>query len=115
MKKTLPNIFIICLLLLLWQCSSDKDPNYDNLSPAEQQVLRGERVYKQYCRSCHGSDGKMGLSGAKDLSQSELNLEQRKLIIANGRNTMTPFQNILSDEEIQAVAKYTFTLSGKDE
>jgi cytochrome c6 len=59
---------------------------------------------------CHGEDGKLGINGSKDLTKSLLTKEERVLVIKNGRNTMTPFAGILSDNEILAIADYTFTL-----
>ena len=69
----------------------------------------GMAIFRQKCVLCHGSDGTLGINGAKDLSQSILTLEERINIIANGKKLMTPFGTILSPEEIQAVAEYTQT------
>jgi mono/diheme cytochrome c family protein len=71
----------------------------------------GMAVFRQYCVTCHGADGKLGLSGAKDLAASTLTLEERLNIIANGKKVMTPFNEILTPEEIKAVAAYTQTLT----
>lgn len=73
-------------------------------------AVNGENIYKKYCILCHGADGKLGLNGSKDITASVLSLEERKVLIANGKNTMTPFGGILSEEEIHAVATYTMTL-----
>lgn len=105
--------FMICFLI--WQCTSNEQEETSGLSPTQQQYMQGKKVYKKYCLACHGADGTMGMSGAKDLSESELDLVQRELIIANGKGMMTPFKNILTPEEITAVAKYTMTLSETDE
>lgn len=70
----------------------------------------GMAIFKQYCVVCHGADGKMGLNGAKDLSLSTLTLDERINTISNGRKLMTPFNEVLSVDEIKAVAKYTLTL-----
>ncbi len=70
----------------------------------------GMAVFKQNCVICHGSDGTLGLNGAKDLSKSTLSVEERINIITHGKNLMTPFGTILRPEEIQAAAEYTQTL-----
>ncbi len=70
----------------------------------------GMAVFRQYCVTCHGADGKLGLNGAKDLTQSTLPLEERLNVITNGRKVMTAFNEVLSPEEIKAVAEYTLTL-----
>ncbi len=67
---------------------------------------KGKLIYKQYCQLCHGVDGKLALSGAKDLSISTIDMEERIDQITNGRGMMTPYKDILSKEQIQAVAEY---------
>jgi len=70
----------------------------------------GAAVYRQYCVACHGADGKLGLNGAGDLTQSTLSLEERVSQISKGKNMMAAFEEILSPEEIKAVAKFTLSL-----
>jgi cytochrome c6 len=77
---------------------------------AVKQAPDGMAVFRKYCVACHGSDGKLGLNGAKDLTQSVLPVEERITVISKGRKLMTPFEEILSPEEIKAVAEYTRTL-----
>jgi mono/diheme cytochrome c family protein len=77
---------------------------------AKPKAVDGSKIYKLNCTVCHGVDGSMGASGAHDLTKSELSLEERIVVITNGRNTMTPFSSILSEEKIKAVAEYTMTL-----
>ena len=68
--------------------------------------LSGKHIYNNYCASCHGDDGKKGLSGAKDLSLSELTKEDSYSIIYNGRNNMMAYKNQLSKENIDSVNNY---------
>ncbi len=70
----------------------------------------GATLFKTHCQTCHGANGKLGLHGAKDLTQSALSLEQRLDLVANGKGVMTPFRSILTPEEIRAVSEYTQTL-----
>lgn len=72
--------------------------------------ISGPQIFKQYCQTCHGADGKLGLNGAKDLSVSALSVEQRIELITNGKGVMTPFRTILTPEQIHAVAEYTQSL-----
>ena len=46
------------------------------------------------------------VGGASDLTQSSLSLDQRIQLITNGKKTMPPQKNILSEEQIAALAKY---------
>lgn len=67
----------------------------------------GMAIFRQYCVVCHGADGKLALNGAKDLTVSTLTLEERVNTITNGKKLMTPFNEVLTQEEIKAVAEYT--------
>lgn len=70
----------------------------------------GAEIYKKYCTLCHGADGKLGLNGSKDITVSPHSLEERIVLIREGKNLMTPFKGVLNDNEIHAVATYTMTL-----
>ncbi len=72
--------------------------------------IDGESIFKTRCVTCHGSKGNMGANGAANLQQSELPLAERVKVIVNGRKAMTAFKNILSPDEIEAVAAYSLTL-----
>ncbi len=73
----------------------------------------GEKIYKQYCVTCHGLYGDMGGGGAFNLRESQLGLEERVAVITRGRNAMTPFESLLKKKEIRAVAEYIATLREK--
>lgn len=66
--------------------------------------VNGKEIYEARCATCHGADGKAGLSGASDLSATALGHDEIKDIIKNGRNTMPPVD--ISDEQREAVAVY---------
>ncbi len=72
--------------------------------------LHGQEVYSKYCVSCHGQDGALGLSGAKNLQISALSEQESINIITNGKNAMAPYKKVLSEADIQAVAAYVRTL-----
>jgi len=67
-------------------------------------------VFTKYCALCHGEDGKRQANGAKDITLSQMPLQDRMMLIRSGKNLMTPFQGILTPKEIEAVARYTTTL-----
>ena len=96
-------IFGIAVIALIYACAGKKD----DLKPIS--GVDGSAVFKTHCQLCHGPDGKLGLNGAKDFSVSELTLEERVEVITKGRNTMASYENILSEDEIKAVAQYTLT------
>lgn len=70
----------------------------------------GAKIFKTYCVQCHGLYGDLQINGAKDLTKSELTLEERITLIENGKNLMTPFKGMLSPEQIKAVAAYTMEI-----
>ena len=72
--------------------------------------IDGQKIYKTNCVLCHGEDGKLGLNNSKDLTVSKLTMEERITMVTNGKNAMTGFGTLLSKEEIEAVAAYTFKL-----
>ncbi|NQX90617.1 MAG: cytochrome c, partial [Flavobacteriales bacterium] len=63
-------------------------------------------LYDQKCGICHGRDGKLMVGGAPDLTKSSLSLAERITLITNGKGTMPPQKDILSQEQIVALAKY---------
>ncbi len=78
---------------------------------AEAPTSEGAELYKKYCTLCHGTDGKKGFNGAKDLTLSTLLVEERVILIRDGKGLMTPYKGLLSEEEIQAVAEFSLTLN----
>jgi mono/diheme cytochrome c family protein len=105
MKKiTFTTIYFLLLSLtasILMQCQSHSD------------AASGKEIYKRYCVTCHGIHGDLKTNGARDLNYSVLSLEERILVITEGRNVMTPFKSILSPSQIRAVAEFTLGFKTK--
>lgn len=64
----------------------------------------GKALYENKCTLCHGDDGKLGLSGAKDLSVTQMDIAAMKEIIMNGKGAMPPAK--VTEEEATAIADY---------
>lgn len=94
---------------IIYACSSSSAET-NATADAPKKAVDGEKIYKTYCVTCHGIYGDMGGSGAFDLTKSKLTLEERIKVISEGRNLMTPFKELLSEEKIKAVAEYIETL-----
>jgi mono/diheme cytochrome c family protein len=94
--------------LFLLACASEGNSSSGSASSAD--VKHGKEVYRKYCVLCHGEDGKKAVNGAYDITVSEMTLVQRTELITNGRNLMTPFAGILTEEEIRDVAAYSMKL-----
>lgn len=69
-----------------------------------------EKIYKSNCRICHGAKGGLGINGATDLRKSTLKKSEIADVITNGRGVMTPFKDILDEEEIKALSKFVLKL-----
>ncbi|NBC25068.1 MAG: c-type cytochrome [Bacteroidetes bacterium] len=113
------SIFTLVGILLMGTYCSSSETNASsenrNLSPEEKELAEGQKLYKRHCISCHGMNGKMGFNGAKDLTESNLTFNERKVLIAYGRESMMAFKSILDPEEIEAVARYSMTFSQTNE
>jgi len=119
MKK---NIFILIaagMVSVLISCGAEKSPfdkkpsgNTETGTNNNQvkKIYTGQELYNDKCTACHGGDGNLGIGGAKKITASTLTQEQRVELITNGKKTMPAFKSQLSEEEIKAVAEYTFTL-----
>jgi len=104
--------FFVASILLLTACGSGGSKN--DALPSETPEEKGENLYILNCASCHGEDGKLGSSGAKDLSVSKLNDKQIEKIIRKGKNAMPSQEAILeTDENIKLVIEHVKTLRNK--
>ena len=92
-------IFTVGLVLSCLSCSSDAC-----IEPLENKPFTesdAANLYTVKCSSCHGSDGKLGLSGAKDLSISKLSDDQILQTIKMGKNVMPSFEESISVEQMK--------------
>ncbi len=71
-------------------------------------IAAGKLIYTNTCVTCHGADGKLGLSGSKDLSQTAMTAEEQKALIRSGKNAMPGYKD-LTDEQVDAVVQYVAT------
>ena len=69
-------------------------------------AVSGKEIFEEKCTLCHGSNGKLGVSGAKDLSVSVLDHKNMVTVITDGKNTMASYKAVLTIEQIEAVANY---------
>jgi len=103
--------FITVLAFAVFACGGEtpsENSSAKKTAPKKKKKkVDGEKVYKQYCVTCHGVYGDMGASGAFNLTESILTLDEKIEVITNGRNTMTPFKGLLSEAKIKAVAEYS--------
>jgi alcohol dehydrogenase (cytochrome c) len=67
----------------------------------------GAQIFSDNCESCHGHEGAGGHIGP-NLQKSSVaeHLDQVEKQVRNGGGAMPPFGGALSDQQIQAVARY---------
>ena len=99
-------VFTLLTLITIIACGGNNSHN-------QTAGIDGEAIFKSKCVVCHGIDGKLGLNGSKDLTVSKVTEAERIVQITKGKGTMTPFEGILTPDEIKAVAAYSMTLSAK--
>lgn len=71
------------------------------------EVSDGKTIYEQNCAVCHGNDGKLGMAGASDLSQTSMQQKEIVNIILNGRGAMPKVQ--MTEEQANKVAEYVLS------
>ncbi len=96
--------YILFIILVgLFSCTERKaqENNSNTISDSY-----SKQLYTLNCASCHGKDGRLGVAGAKDLSQTSLSDNEKKNIILEGQNGMPSFENRLEIEDIDSIIQY---------
>lgn len=75
----------------------------------EVSVDEGQIVYENNCLACHGENGAGGHNGP-DLQSTSMDREQIIEQTADGSVNMPGFENVLTEEEIEAVTEYILQL-----
>jgi mono/diheme cytochrome c family protein len=96
-------------IFLITACGSDA--SHKDAIPEETPEEKGASLFILNCASCHGEDGKLGSSDAKDLSVSKLSGKEIEKIIREGKNSMPSQEAVLETEEnIQLVIEHVKSL-----
>jgi cytochrome c6 len=98
------------LLIFCYSCVSNGTVDKTNENGANVQPTTQE-LYIENCAVCHGSDGKLGAAGAKDLTLSKLSSAEVQNRIEKGKNGMPPMKELLgSKENISAMTEYVLRM-----
>jgi mono/diheme cytochrome c family protein len=75
---------------------------------AEESVAQGERVYENYCATCHGEQLQNNSSGLTfDLRRLKADDYSRFAnSVRNGKNKMPPWKGVLDDAQVDQVWAY---------
>ena len=106
-------LVLIAALLALVSCGGTKTRDQYPVRAMEGGSVDFALVKKLYdvkCALCHGYDGAQQFAGAKDLTQSVLPKNEIKLRIAEGKGSMPPHKDVLSDEQMDALADFVLKL-----
>ena len=101
--KNTVHLGFISLLFFACQAPQKQQEDFTKQTPAEQ----GASLFSMHCAQCHGEDGKLGASGAKDLSKSKLSDAQIIKLLKNGKGAMPSMKALLeTDENINLVLSH---------
>ena len=94
--------------LLLFAC---KPPAGDCEECEAEAKISGKSLFMDQCLSCHGADGKLGNSGAKDLSISKLTPNEIIEVLSEGKGAMPPALELLADpNQMDSVVQFVQSL-----
>jgi mono/diheme cytochrome c family protein len=104
-------VLIVGITSFLFSCSTNgsveaRDGITEKLTPPS-----GKELFLQHCEICHGEDGQLGASGAKNLTISKLDSNGFIQVIKKGKNGMPAMKELLGTEEnISLVAGHVMKL-----
>ena len=83
------------------------EPATTSAQPGDGQAADGAQLFSDNCQSCHGPEGTGGHVGP-DLQKSAVaeDLARVQQQVRNGGGAMPPFADVLSEDEIETVARY---------
>lgn len=111
LKTSIGVLLSVCLLSA--GCGETDKPEISNKPVSNEPIpLEDARaVYTLNCASCHGPDGTLKASNAKDLSISTLDEKAIEKMIRKGNDKgMMPYEEMLSTPEIKGLVKFVQTL-----
>ena len=82
----------------------------DASDPAYDMVIHGKALYDTQCVSCHGADGTLQMSGAKNLHYSKMTENQIVERINMGKMTMPPYDDFFTNHEKKVIRNYILSL-----
>lgn len=89
------------------------DEIISSVSDSDIEKVDVNKLFRMHCALCHGFKGNMKINGAKDLTISDIPLNESVAQVYFGKGLMTPYKDILKETEIVALSKYIETLRKK--
>jgi mono/diheme cytochrome c family protein len=110
MKINLLFVFIVLCIIVVASCEPNMPSKGSNTVETKEIPKTANELYTTHCVTCHGADGAMGMSGAKNLQDSKLENSEIIKQITHGKGMMSGFEGKMTAEEIEKVATYIVTL-----
>jgi mono/diheme cytochrome c family protein len=92
-------VLILGFLIGLFSCSWNGSVEIQKGTTQKKRPQSGESLFLQHCAICHGEDGQLGASGAKNLTLSKLESNGIVQLIKKGKNAMPAMKELLGTEE----------------
>lgn len=107
----IPVLFAACLLNTACGETAQPEKTSEPVSNEPISLEDARAVYTLNCASCHGPDGTLKASNAKDLSISTLDEKAIEKMIRKGNDKgMMPYEEMLSTPEIKGLVKFVQNL-----
>ncbi len=95
-------VIVACTLgLVACAGSPELPPN------ADEQLIEGSEIFRARCASCHGPTGTGGIGRPLTDIEDRLTDAEQRAVVVTGRGTMPRFEGVLTDDEIDAVVRFT--------
>ena len=102
-------IYTLFVFSFIASCNSSNTSKTESNQPLSKAEIK--QLFESNCSSCHGVDGTLGMSGAKDLSISNLKPAEIKDRIQNGKNGMPSFEGLIQEgEQMDSIVSYVISL-----
>jgi cytochrome c553 len=106
LKKTF--VFALCAIILTTVFSCDSHSSGTGNQPGG--AIDVNKLYGFKCAVCHGREGNAMASGSPDLTKSTLSRDMVISTISLGRGKMPAQKDVLTKEEIEALASHVIGL-----
>jgi cytochrome c551 len=100
----------IGISFLLVACGGERSSGEFD-TPEGYQSRSGKQIFTKHCVACHGTDGKKGTAGAKDLTASTMDSVSIVDLLKNGKNSMPrQIQFMKTEQELGNTINYLKSL-----
>lgn len=111
-------VLVLSLIVLLVACQQEETGPEDSVLVQDPHYIMGSGLYKRHCAGCHSEQGEGRTSLGPQINTEEwqagITDEDIREVILTGRRvagtSMDSFEEVLSEDEIEAIIVYVRTL-----